>query len=408
MSNKVREISCQAKFNQIFANVSRLLGVIGFDVLDPDFEPNWKMIYPCAIIFCAMLQILSLLWINRSDMVQFLVIVPYAMYEIKLVDIMVQCVAKSGMFQSLKARSDEIFELLCENPTNKQVMDKDLKVAIFLQKFIFGWNVQTSVLMIPGPVLVWLVSGKMILFFLYRLPIIDDQSAAGFLLNLIYHAAILLIPFCNSGGIDSLLVALIVPISAFINAIANEVFEINELLEKDRRDEPAIKTKLNRIARLHQLLLEYVSLLEDTFNGMALVRIGTIVLGTIAAIITFFETGDPMTFVFIPVLFVQLSQCCLLGTIIPVKVAFDTFKFTKYRQNVCPSLQNEELIEHLYDIKWYLLPEGHAKHVSLMLHQAQNAPTLTIGKYAPLNVESYEQILNSIYSFVTFLITFTG
>ncbi|EDS29230.1 Odorant receptor 83c [Culex quinquefasciatus] len=386
MSNKVREISCQAKFNQIFANVSRLLGVIGFDVLDPDFGPNWKMIYPCAIIFCAMLQILYLL--NRSDMVQFLVIVPYAMYEIKLVDIMVQCVAKSGMFQSLKARSDEIFELLCENPTNKQVMDKDLKVAIFLQKFIFGWNVQTSVLMIPGPVLVWLVSGKMILFFLYRLPIIDDQSAAGFLLNLIYHAAILLIPFCNSGGIDSLLVALIVPISAFINAIANEVFEINELLETDRRDELAIKTKLNRIARLHQLLLEYVSLLEDTFNGMALVRIGTIVLGTISAIITFFETGDPMTFVFIPVLFVQLSQCCLLGTIIPVK--------------------NEELIEHLYDIKWYLLPEGHAKHVSLMLHQAQNAPTLTIGKYAPLNVESYEQILNSIYSFVTFLITFTG
>lgn len=68
--------------------------------------------------------------------------------------------------------------------------------------------------------------------------------------------------------------------------------------------------------------------------------------------------------------------------------------------------QNEQLLGHIYDINWYLLPADQMKHVGLMLHQAQNPTSVTIGKYAPLNVESYMTLLRSIFSYVMVLVTF--
>lgn len=70
--------------------------------------------------------------------------------------------------------------------------------------------------------------------------------------------------------------------------------------------------------------------------------------------------------------------------------------------------QNEKLTEALYDIKWYQLPGEEARQLTLMLQSAQNAPTLSIGKIGPLNVESYESIMRSIYNFVLALFAFVG
>lgn len=68
--------------------------------------------------------------------------------------------------------------------------------------------------------------------------------------------------------------------------------------------------------------------------------------------------------------------------------------------------QNEQIIDHIYDINWYLLSADQAKQVGFMLHMAQNPTSITIGNLAPLNVESYMSLVKSIYSYVMVLVTF--
>lgn len=62
-------------------------------------------------------------------------------------------------------------------------------------------------------------------------------------------------------------------------------------------------------------------------------------------------------------------------------------------------------MDHLYDVNWFQLTPDQAKDLRFMLHQAQSPTSVTIGKYAPLNLESYKRIVKSIYTYVMILVT---
>lgn len=51
-------------------------------------------------------------------------------------------------------------------------------------------------------------------------------------------------------------------------------------------------------------------------------------------------------------------------------------------------LQNEKLLEIVYEIDWYLLPIEDQRMVLLLLMKTQNCTEMWIGWFAPLNVES--------------------
>lgn len=51
--------------------------------------------------------------------------------------------------------------------------------------------------------------------------------------------------------------------------------------------------------------------------------------------------------------------------------------------------QNEEIIEAIYGAQWYLLREPERRCFTLMLHKSQNYTEMTIGGFAPLNLETF-------------------
>ncbi|KAL1379688.1 hypothetical protein pipiens_003747 [Culex pipiens pipiens] len=375
-------------FDRIFSNVSRLYGLIGMNVLDPRYRIRGRTLVPWVVTLFATIQVAYFLWRERADLLKVMVILPYATFPVQGLHVMLQSVTNPSNFKDLQAKSTEVFELLNENLTNRPRMAKVLKVATFLQKMIIGSYGGSNGFIMVAPFIVWLISGTKSFIFLYRIPGVDEWSTVGFLMNLALHAFIIPIAYCKYVGIDCLFIAMIVPIAAYVDGLVNEIEEINDLMEQAKPDQKVIRTKLIRIAKLHQLLLEYEQMLEDRYNFMALVRIGSIVLGIISTIVAIYETGDHMAAFFSVFLLMQLTQNCLLGTVITIK--------------------NEKLTEALYDIKWYQLPGEEAKQLTLMLQAAQNAPTLTIGKIGPLDVESYESIMRSIYNFVMALFAFVG
>lgn len=63
-------------------------------------------------------------------------------------------------------------------------------------------------------------------------------------------------------------------------------------------------------------------------------------------------------------------------------------------------MQNDKLVEILYDFKWYLLPTSDQKNVMHMILRMQNGITLTIGPFQQLNYEALKIV--RIYAFICY------
>lgn len=315
---KERPATAEELFHQLFSNVSRLFELIGMNGLDPDFGPNRRMIWTWTMLLVAITNVAFYLWKQSSDMVEFLMVVPYACFVIQALHMTIKVLVNHSNYRLLHAKSKQIFDMLNETSTSRKLMAESLQFGTVLQGLLAALYSMSFIFIISMPLFIWCISGEKILLLMYSLPAVDENTTQGFLETLALHVAILLASFCGFVGIDCFFLALIIPIIAFVDGTENEIHELNKLLELE--DTNPIQPKLDRIVQLHQLLIEYEQMLEDIYNFVMLVKVGTIVIGMISAILTIFTNQDKMAFVFVVILLEQLTQYCMLGTVISSKV----------------------------------------------------------------------------------------
>ncbi|KAL1397683.1 hypothetical protein pipiens_009578 [Culex pipiens pipiens] len=275
--------------------------------------------------------------------------------------------------------------MLKETEGNRLVIGRVLQLSHLLQKVIFALYLSSAIVVVAMPVVLWLVLAKKTLMFVFFVPGFDETTTEGFLLHVALHAFMMPAAFCGYTAQECLFLAFFMPVAACVDAFGNEVEELNSMLKLEERDDRAIRDQLNRIVKLHQLLNEYEAMLEKLYSLMFLNKVGLIYLGIISAIVVILKSNDRMAYIFFALQFEQLTQSCLMGTIVTVK--------------------NDQLMDHLYDINWYQLTPDQAKDLRFILHRAQSPTSVTIGKYAPLNLESYKRIVKSIYTYVMILVT---
>ncbi|KAL1397685.1 hypothetical protein pipiens_009580 [Culex pipiens pipiens] len=363
----------------------RLCAKIGLNALDRNYRPNWRTVYPGTVNVLALVQLLYFLWTERADLMQFLLILPHLMVTALGFHKFILCTVRSSEIFALRCKLTEIQALLMETTSNGPVICRTLNISRLLQKLIFVFYLAAVVLTSLVPIVLWLVIGKKSFMFLFFVPGLDQYSTEGFLVNTILHAIILLAAFCAYTGYECLFLGLIMPVGAYVDAFGNEVQELNSALNLKERNDPAIRARLNRIMKLHQLLNEYEAMLEELYNVLILSVIGLNYLGIISTIVVILKSNDRMAYIFFALMFEMLFRICLMGTIITVK--------------------NEQLVGHLYNIEWYQLAPDQARDLRFMLHKAQNPTSVTIGKYALLNLAGYMSVLKSIYSYVMVLVT---
>ncbi|XP_039452482.1 putative odorant receptor 83c [Culex pipiens pallens] len=363
----------------------RLCEKIGLNALDRNYRPNWRTVYPGTVNVFALVQLLYLLGTERADLLQFLLILPHFLFTAQGFHKFILCTRRSSKIFALRCKLTEIQALLLETKSSGPVICRTLNISRLLQTLIFVFYLASVVLTILVPTMLWLVIGKKTFMFLFFVPGFDQYSTEGFLVNTILHAVILLAAFHAYTGYECLFLGMIMPVGAYVDAFGNEVQELNSVLSLKERNDPAIRARLNRIVKLHQLMNEYKAMLEELYNVLILSTIGLNYLGIISTIVVILKSNDRMAYIFFALMFEILFRICLMGTIITVK--------------------NDQLVGHLYNIEWYQLAPDQAKDLRFMLHQAQNPTSVTIGKYALLNLEGYMSVLKSIYSYVMVLVT---
>ena len=74
----------------------------------------------------------------------------------------------------------------------------------------------------------------------------------------------------------------------------------------------------------------------------------------------------------------QLAITCTIGTVLSVK--------------------GDELINAVYDIPWYKMSTENQKTIMFILAQTQNKVLLTFGRMAEINLDTFVDIVNMIYT----------
>ncbi|KAL1374226.1 hypothetical protein pipiens_018215 [Culex pipiens pipiens] len=381
---KESEVSAATEFATMFHNTSRTVNLIGFNVLNAEWRPNWRTALTFFVIAGSLFILGCTLMSRTSNIIEFFQVLPFGMLQVQGMHKIIVRIARPQDYYNLYVKSKEIFELLNENKNNNLVLYKSLKIATNLQKLMYAMYLTTVIFLDVMPICVWMILGERILAVPLFMPLVDETTVEGFVANYVSHLMMLLIAACGFVSIDCMFLAFVIPIAAYANAIEGEVQQLNDLLEQPKRDDKMIEEKCNLLYKVHQTLLEYESLLEDHNNIVMLFKVASIILGMVTNIIVIFKSSFPQAYFLITIFFVQLTQYCLMGTVVT----------------------NEQMLKHLYNINWHLLPPKHAKHLVLILHQAQNASSVTIGRFAELNVESYVSVLKTIYTYVMMLATF--
>ncbi|KAL1399236.1 hypothetical protein pipiens_002236 [Culex pipiens pipiens] len=236
------------------------------------------------------------------------------------------------------------------------------------------------------PMYMYWANNERVLMVAMRLMWIDADSYTGYIVTSAVQMVMIVITCTGLSAADTVILLFVANLSAYVEVFTDELNQLNAMLSAVDRDEEVIRCQVRKICSQHQDIIEYESDLDERYIvicfGLAIGAVTTMTVSIFLVYMTNFIPG----YALVVASFFQLLEFCLLGTVLTVK--------------------NEEIIEAIYSTNWYLLPEQERRCFALMLHKSQNFTEMTIGGFAPLNLETFVAIMNRIYSYFMMLISF--
>ncbi|EDS29849.1 Odorant receptor 83c [Culex quinquefasciatus] len=236
------------------------------------------------------------------------------------------------------------------------------------------------------PLYMYWAHHELVLMVTMQVPWIDADSYTGYTVTTAMQMVMIVIACTGLSASDTAILLFVANLSAYVEVFTDELNKLNAMLSAEDRDEEVIRCQVRKICSQHQDIIEYESDLDERYIVICFgLAIGAITTMTVSIFLAYMNSYIP-GYALVVVGFFQLLEFCLLGTVLTVK--------------------NEEIIEAIYSTDWYLLAEPERRCFALMLHKSQNFTEMTIGGFAPLNLETFVAIMNRIYSYFMMLISF--
>ncbi|KAL9693326.1 hypothetical protein quinque_012611 [Culex quinquefasciatus] len=216
------------------------------------------------------------------------------------------------------------------------------------------------------PIYMYWAHNERVLMIAMRLLWIDADSYTGYIVTSAVQMVMIVITCTGLSAADTVILLFVANLIAYVDVFTNELDELNAMLNEEIRDETKIKQQVRTICTQHQDIIEYESDLDERY--------------------------------------IVISFGQVIGAVTSMSVSI----FLVYMDNFIPGypIVNEEIVDAIYSTNWYLLPEPERRCFALMLHKSQNFTEMTIGGFAPLNLETFVAIMNRIYSYFMMLISF--
>lgn len=144
----------------------------------------------------------------------------------------------------------------------------------------------------------------------------------------------------------------------------------------------------------------YESDLDERYIVICFVQVFTSISGVVVALFLVYMIQFIPGYMLVLASFVQLLQLCLLGTVLTVKVNYPAPSLRHAKLNTQIHFQNEQITETTYNLRWYLLRKSEQKCILQMLHKSQSFVEMTVGGFAPLNLETFVSVILNTRQFL--------
>ncbi|KAL1399234.1 hypothetical protein pipiens_002234 [Culex pipiens pipiens] len=236
------------------------------------------------------------------------------------------------------------------------------------------------------PLYMYFAHGELVLIDAMRLPWIDADTYNGYVVTTIVQIVMLYVGCLGMAAADTIILLFVANLIAYVYVFKNDLEELNTMVNAEDRNEQQIRRKVRIICSQHQDIIEYESDLDERYIVICFTQI----IGSVSSLSGYLFLVYMVNFIpgygLILATICQLLEFCLLGTVLTVK--------------------NEEIIQAIYNAHWYRLQRPELACFALMLHKSQNFIEMTVGGFAPLNLETFVAIMNRIYTYFMMLISF--
>ncbi|EDS26718.1 Odorant receptor 83c [Culex quinquefasciatus] len=393
MENSNRKVSANAKptkqnknhssrssldeFIKAFDTVHKRTSFVGLDFKTTEWDINIRSVGLVLFMLTTYGLCFYTGWILREDwqsMLETLLILVLNMQGTsKLWVGFVHKVRYSKLFET----TEQIYASFDADERNRSILrDMVVKLTFFLKGMTIMYE------MAGGVVVIFVALFVVITLFI---PYVDHTSWIGYMITFIVHS--LMVVCCCNGYLasDTAFVYIVVPIIGYANSLQNEIVHFNKLLTMPKRNEKLIAEKLDRIGKLHRMVIDFELHIIEHFQVGCLAEISLQAGSVLLCIFLSYICGYVQAYSILVVVFSQIMEYCVIGTIITAK--------------------NEQITADIYNVGWHLLEKPQQKTIMFMLHRAQTARDLTIGKVASLNMITFVKIMKTTYSFFAMLVT---
>jgi hypothetical protein len=291
----------------------------------------------------------------------------------------------------------DIYENYENVPEYCKILSLHLEALRKISKIFFSFQALIYHTPVLGGVILSLWNQQFIYSLSLYVPFLDRDSLVGFIVNTILQIfGSILVFFCMiSFNLDHILMT--TQVIPFVDILCCKMKEFRSFIEKRKMREKSIFHGAVNCSQTNRKLLDFVMSYElyqnfvDNFSSDAHKFIYFVVVSISAIAIGL--SG-----------FVACKYSIFIGICLSIVYFFNIAFFCFFGSMM--EHQNQKLLNEFYNFPWYELSQSQKKVFLLMLMVLQNASQINVPIIGNVNVELMTDVLNSSYSYLTFLINF--
>ncbi|XP_055632840.1 putative odorant receptor 83c [Toxorhynchites rutilus septentrionalis] len=371
-------------YNDVIIYVRKFLKPVGVDIFKKDYRWNWLTLIAMiniATFFSCMFYTVHLNWGQWILVLESCSIAGVGFQAIAKLHVGLNFVP---FFSELNLRLMTMHERHSKHKENNRVLVFCCVLIHYTFKIFTGIYFFAGLGYLIFPIYMYVQNYELVMAIRMEIPGVDPTNVFGFMVTIAYQILLL---YCGIAGIlaaDLAIMLFVLHIIGIADLFRNSLNELDRMLQNEQRDEDVVHRQILDICVMHQELIAYENGLDSTYATVVFVQVITSVICLALTLFIYYATRNIGNILFMIGAMFQLIEFCLLGTVLTVK--------------------NDHITLALYDISWYKLSKEDQKMLSFVLSRSQNVVELTIGGLALLNMETFVEIIKTIYTYFAMMV----
>uniref|UniRef100_A0A182NBN1 Uncharacterized protein n=1 Tax=Anopheles dirus TaxID=7168 RepID=A0A182NBN1_9DIPT len=265
---------------------------------------------------------------------------------------------------------------------------------LYVGGHIMTWGYCCSIFIIAiNPAIVYITEGRTVLLFFVEIPYVDWSNNTGYWITMAIQITMYMTGFFGMILVDYLCAFFTSNGVLYVEIFRFHLEQLNELLvdpgyqlgtSMEIREE--VNQRWRNCLAEHQHIVEYFEEFSDLWSMINLAQVCCSVFGICINMLLLFLVRWYASYAILFALFIDLSVHFLFGAVIEGKI--------------------DDLHNSLVQFSWYLFDDQRQKEYKLLLLRSQMPCGMSIAGLAPVNYETYTQIMKMLYQLFALALNF--